>query len=221
MELIESEHCFLLKDFFSSSVTAGFTKPSIPGELPLDFSALLSYIGKGADFCYMNQKHSFSISLVEKPGVYEGDGLFTKQKNLFLLVKSADCLPIFLAEENNWAGIIHMGWRSAKEGILENIPFDLSKSRAVAGVGLRSCCYQIGPELAKNPRFSLFSNKTAGNIFFDPIKFAKKELISLGLPEASFFDLSLCSFCSQDRFFSWRRDQTASRTLSFIALFAG
>ncbi len=217
VRLVERGRFFLIKDPFSPSITAGFTKPFISEKFISNFQDLLLYIGKSASFSYMIQKHLSEVSLIEGPGAYEADGLFTKKKNLFLMVKSADCLPIFLAQGNKWVGAVHMGWRPAREGILKNIPFDLSGFRAVAGVGLRSCCYRVGAEFIKYPQFSCYLKKTSQGLFFDPVEFAKTELVRLGLLEANFFDLGLCSFCSEGDFPSWRRNKTANRTLSFIS----
>ncbi len=218
MKLEEKKDYFFIKDFFSDSITAGFTKVSVSGNLPFDFQAFLKYIGKESGFSYMNQKHSPQVFSVSQPGVYTADALFSRKKNSFLVVKTADCLPIFLAKQNRWVGVVHMGWRSAKEGILENIPFGLAGCQAVAGVGLRSCCYQVGDEFLGYSQFSPYLRPSSQGFFFDPIEFAKSELIRQGLPEDNFFDLGLCSFCSKHLFFSRRRDKTSSRTLSFIGI---
>ncbi len=216
MKIEEVKNCFFIKNFFLPPVVAGFTKASISGRLPSGFQALLSYMGRRADFCYMNQKHLPIISLADEPGAYDADGLFSEKKSIFLVVKTADCLPILLAGRNRRAGIIHMGWRSAKKGILKNIPFDLSGFQAFAGVGLRRCCYRVGDEFLEYPEFSFCLKKSPQGLFFDPVKFAKINLVNLGMEEDNFFDLGICSLCSQGPFFSWRRDQTANRTLSFI-----
>ena len=43
------------------------------------------------------------------PGV---DGLVTTEKNLFLCVNTADCVPLFFLEpENKIIGIAHAGWK--------------------------------------------------------------------------------------------------------------
>ncbi|MCF7916434.1 MAG: polyphenol oxidase family protein [Candidatus Omnitrophica bacterium] len=216
--LQETKHCFFLKKIFSPQVTAGFTKTSLFGQLPADFNVLRLYVGKKINFSHMVQKHSRQIVLAEKPGVFISDGIFTKQKNHFLVVKTADCLPIFLTDNYSYVGVIHVGWKSAKKRILENIPFDLSESKVFAGPGLRSCCYQVGQEFKQYPIFSGCLKKKKQNIFFDPIKFVKNALILQGLKESNFFDSGLCSCCAKNNFFSYRRDKTDHRTLSFIGL---
>jgi hypothetical protein len=216
--LQETKYCFFIKNIFSHRVVAGFTNSSFPGQLPSDFNRLLSYIGKEASFSYMDQKHSSEIVVIQKPGFYQADGLFTKDKNHFLVVKTADCLPLLFAKKDRFVGAIHMGWRPAKKGILKNIPFNLTDLKVVAGLGLHSCCYQVGDEFKKFKELSLYLRITPEGIFFNPVQFARDQLISRGLKKDNFFDLGLCNYCSKYNFFSYRRDKTIQRNLSFIGI---
>ncbi|MCF7874145.1 MAG: polyphenol oxidase family protein [Candidatus Omnitrophica bacterium] len=218
IKLKKTKYCFFIDSVFSTQITAGFTSSFFTGQLPSDFSQLLSYIGKQANFSYMDQRHSADLTIVEEPGVYSVDGLFSKDKNHFLVVKTADCLPLFLAKKDHYVGIIHMGWRSAKEGILKNIPFDLADFKVVAGPGLRSCCYQVGTEFRKFGRIASYLKISPKGTFFDPVEFAKDQLFSKGLKRENFFDLGLCSYCSKHNFFSHRRNKTTKRSLSFIGI---
>ena len=43
--------------------------------------------------------HGPKVLTVDKTGKYEGDGLITAQSNLALAVRTADCVPILLAQE--------------------------------------------------------------------------------------------------------------------------
>jgi polyphenol oxidase len=218
IKLRETKHCFFIEQLFSSRIIAGFSKSSLSGELPADFNKLISYVGKGAKFSYMEQKHSPRIVLASKPGCYQADGLFTKDKNHFLVVKTADCLPLLFANKDRLIGVVHMGWRPAKEGILKNIPFNLADFKVVAGLGLRSCCYQVGDEFRQFKELSAYLKITSKGVFFNPVQFAKDQLIFQGLNKDNFFDLCLCNYCSTANFFSYRRDNTFSRTLSFLGI---
>lgn len=216
--LQETKHYFFFKNIFSHKITAGFTKTSLFGRLPADFNKLISYIGKEVNFSYMQQKHSRQIAIVKKPGIYDSDGLFSEQKNHFLIVKTADCLPLFFVNSNDLVGVIHLGWRSAKKGILDNIPFNLTGFKVVAGVGLRSCCYQVGEEFRNFSKLSPYLKKVEKSLYFDPIQFTKEKLASKGLSKNNFWDLNLCSFCSNRRLFSSRKDAAKGRNLSFLGI---
>ena len=226
MKLTKHKYCSLIEDFFSSSAVAGFTNSNLAGNLPGDWETLISRPPgfKYRGLAYLDQIHSSKIIFDAGEGIFSGDGLFTKEIGLALIVKTADCLPLLFASEKlGVVGVVHMGWRSAREGILDNVTYDLKSFKVAAGIGLRLCCYEVGEEFLNYAPFQGFIKKQsvgahgrAPLIYFDPVSFAKDNLCRRGLKESNFFDLGLCNFCSADVFFSFRRDQTNSRTLSFI-----
>jgi polyphenol oxidase len=204
-------------DVFPVSVIAGFTSSAIKGDILSEMPQVLTSLGKITNLAYMKQVHGPDIKLIKEPGFYECDGLFTKESDITLVVRTADCLPlVFYSEKARVVGVVHMGWRSAAGGILEYIPFDLSSFVCVAGVGLRPCCYQVGDDFLENGRMRAFVKRREKGHYFDPIDFARKSLIRNGLPESNFFDAGDCSFCSGEEFHSHRRTGTSDRTLSFI-----
>ena len=216
MNLVEKEHCCLIEDVFPRHARAGFTKKNLEGNLPQDIKTALSFLSKDIRVGYLKQEHSSRVNVIKKEGLYEGDALFSDKSNLTLVVRSADCLPLyFFSQDLNIMGMVHMGWRSANQGILNNINYDLSSFKVIAGVGLRSCCYKVGKEFLKM-RLSKYVAKRKGELYFDPIKFAKETLSKEGLKKDNFFDLSICSFCNSREFYSYRRSASSQRTLSFI-----
>ncbi|MDD5194462.1 MAG: polyphenol oxidase family protein [Candidatus Omnitrophica bacterium] len=215
MKLTERNNCYTIDDFFGPSVIAGFTKPNLSGNPQKDIRAALAFLESDLAISYLKQVHSSLVCNVERGGLYTGDGLFTSQKSLALVVKTADCLPIFFAKrDSSMVGMVHMGWRGARADILGNIPVDSYK--VIAGVGLRKCCYQVGEEFLGYPQFSPFVEKRQVKLYFDVIAFTKERLALGGVDENNFIDLKICSRCHDQNFFSNRRDATASRTLSFI-----
>jgi len=85
-----------------------------------------------------------------------GDGLITGTAGLLLAIKTADCVPVLVADVKRRAvGAFHAGWRGTvarvtEKGIGEmrrqfgSVPRDL---RAVIGPSIRQCCYQVGAEV--------------------------------------------------------------------------
>ncbi len=85
-----------------------------------------------------------------------GDGLITNTPGLLLAVKTADCVPVLVADVQRRAvGAFHAGWRGTLARVVEkgigemrrqygSVPGDL---RAVIGPSIRRCCYQVGPEV--------------------------------------------------------------------------
>lgn len=219
MNVSEKEYCFIMDGFFPDTVVSGFTKNTVEGEMPTDMDKILSSVNKDIKFSYMNQIHSPTIHFIDGHGVYEGDGLMTRSDDMMLVVKTADCMPlIFYSGEEDVIGVIHMGWKSAAAGILDNIRQDLSTFKVSAGVALRKCCYVVGEEFYGYPRITPFLSRNEGKILFDPVSFSKRTLMGKGLKEENFLDTGICSYCSDGQFASRRRmGGLYSKTLSFIA----
>lgn len=212
-----SSHACIWDEVFPVSVIAGFTSPAIRGDVESDMPAVFASLGKTTLLAYMKQVHGSDVKLVGAPGQHECDGIFTELPELALVVRTADCLPlVFYSEKERLSGVVHMGWRSAVTGILENIPFDLSSFVCVAGVGLRSCCYRVADEFLDNERTKAFVVRRNNSCYFDAVEFARRNLKSKGLKDHNFFDSATCSYCSPEGFHSHRRTGTADRTLSFI-----
>lgn len=217
MRLVEQKSYFLIEDLFFSSVVCGFSKSNLEGILPQDVHNVLSFLKLKPAVSYMCQLHSAEIHCLDRPGVYNGDALFTKTKNNALVVKTADCLPIFFSQATEGIiGILHLGWRSAQKGILGKIPYQLGLFKIVLGVGLRQCCFEVGREFLEYKAFKPFLKLRDTKIYFDAVGFAKTALIKKGIRQKNIFDVNICSFCSRQPFFSYRRTKTPSRTLSFI-----
>lgn len=217
MKLIEDNNCYRIKNFFSPSVICGFTKSNLKGDLPNDINNISLFSNLIPQISYMNQEHGSKVHIVKKQGVYVGDAIFTSCANNLLVVRTADCLPIIFCEnDSEKIGVLHMGWRSAKEAILDNIPYSLENFKVVLGAGLRKCCFEVKNEFLTNKQFKPFIYTRENKLFFDSIGFATKTLILKGVRKEAILDLGICSFCSSKSLFSYRRDKTYRRTLSFI-----
>lgn len=215
MKLIEKENCFLIEDFFKSGVIAGFTKPVLHGDVLKDIPKIPCL--KDFKVSFLKQIHSATIRNVQQGCFLEGDGLITDRPGIVCVVRTADCMPVFLSsEELNVIGVIHMGWRGAKLGILDNINYDLRTFKAVAGVAMRQCCYEVGKEFLNYREFKTSLEEKNNSLYFNPVNFANKSLSANGLKKDNFLDLNICSICSKENFYSFRRNATDFRTLSFI-----
>ncbi len=86
----------------------------------------------------------------------EGDALISDDPSVALAVRSADCVPILLADRQSGAvGAVHAGWRGTAAGIVTatvkamhetfgTVPADLV---VAIGPAIGSCCYEVGSEL--------------------------------------------------------------------------
>jgi YfiH family protein len=106
----------------------------------------------------MKQMHSAVIHRVSAPPrqPLAGDGVITNTPGLLLAIKTADCVPVLVADvKRRVVGAFHAGWRGTAARIVEkgvgemrrqlgSVPRDL---RAAIGPSIRRCCYQVGPEV--------------------------------------------------------------------------
>ena len=112
----------------------------------------------------LRQIHSDIIHVVGSADVPQGeqapkgDALLTCEPGVLLVVQTADCIPILLADTKHRAvAAIHSGWRGTAQRIAEKTlgrmqmefrtrPQDVS---AALGPGIGGCCYQVGHEVVK------------------------------------------------------------------------
>ena len=95
MNIVEKKDCFLIEGFFPPGIIAGFTKNTLSGSLPDDMRSALSFLDTPPDISWLTQEHSSGVKLVSQPGCYNGDGIFTDSSNHAVVVRTADCLPLF------------------------------------------------------------------------------------------------------------------------------
>ncbi|MBC7364492.1 MAG: peptidoglycan editing factor PgeF [Candidatus Aminicenantes bacterium] len=185
----------------------------------------------------MKQQHSEQVIFLESRPENEikGDGLVTGTRGLLLVVKTADCLPVFLVDRTNQlVAAVHCGWRGTKEKILlRALEIMRKKSRSSeaelwAGFGpaIEQRCYEVGREVFEQFRQNGFRveeifqpGEKTGHFYLD---LRKANLLLLtdeaGLSERNIFQVDLCTRCRSE-LFSYRRDRdNAGRLLNFIGL---
>jgi len=83
-----------------------------------DFDPLFEIKGRFVDLI---QIHSSIIHRASSDFKLVGDGLFTKEKELNLYIRTADCLPIiFYHPKVNILALVHAGWKGTVLGISGN-----------------------------------------------------------------------------------------------------
>ena len=148
--------------------------------------------------------------------ITSADGLVTQNKNIYLSITSADCLPIFLYEpEKEITGIIHAGWRSLDGNILTNalehiIGFGGVPKNILTGIGPAICQnhYEVGPEAAeKFTKYQEAVKREGDKIFLDLKKIAILQLTKAGIAENNIEISPECTFELPEKYFSARRDK--------------
>jgi YfiH family protein len=97
-----------------------------------------------------------SVNSEPSGGALKGDALITNEPGLLLVVQTADCVPILLADKRRRAiAAIHAGWRGTLQRIAEKalgrmqMEFGTSPQDVIAGLGpgIGQCCFEVGPEV--------------------------------------------------------------------------
>ncbi len=153
----------------------------------------------------------------------EGDGLCASKPGHALVVKTADCQAILLADTaGKHVGALHCGWR----GNAGNFP----------AAGVRAFCARYGvdptdvlvvrgPSLGPgksefvnfetewNPMFKSYFNPQTRRV--DLWTLTRNQLMGTGIPARNIFSLDLCT-ASSPQFFSYRRDRVTGRQAGLI-----
>jgi len=172
---------------------------------------------------YMPEDFKFNYSL-------DGDGLYTDKANVFMGVRIADCLPIFLFNQTRRIiGIVHSGWKGTLQEISKKMlltmrarfnlkPVDISFA---FGPSIGQCCYEINNDLARVfAEFTRIRNirgavKEQDDNFYLNLKLLNQKILeNNGLRNKGI--LNLCSFCEKDLLYSSRRKDVNKRNLAII-----
>jgi polyphenol oxidase len=148
------------------------------------------------------------------------DALWSSEKGVTLGIKVADCLPISLIDaEHGVIANVHSGWRGAVQRItiaaLDAAPLDPASTFAYLGPSIRSCCFEVGEEVATQFE-ERFVERSHTKPHVDLIAFTIDILRSRGITNIS--DSELCTRCEGSMFHSYRRDGAGKgRNLVMVA----
>jgi len=184
----------------------------------------------------LDQVHSDIIHCVAGPqnGRLEGDALITSVPKLFLVVKTADCLPVLVADEaRRVVAAVHCGWRGTWKRILEQVVGELQARYGCEPEGLLAAlgpcigpeCYEVGQEVRERfeaagfPNDIFRPNPAAAGKYFLEIRAANAlGLQRAGLRPENILSLDACTRCRPE-LLSYRRDGTAEgRMYAFIGM---
>lgn len=181
----------------------------------------------------VSQVHGTSVRLVsadEDPLVVrreEHDALIAPAGGLTVGVRTADCVPILLADTQHGAvAAVHAGWRGAVNHILGRTlermqaEFGTDPGALVAAVGphIRAAHFEVGDEVALAAEAAAPGAgvvvRGGAKPHVDLAALVRHQLLSAGVTRVD--DVGGCTFEDAARFFSYRRD--AGRTGRHLAV---
>jgi len=180
-------------------------------DAPRHGDALGPITPSGVEAAWLKQTHSATICSAQAGENGEGDALITGRSNLALSVVTADCVPVLLASPRQIAAV-HAGWRGLVQRILpaalERFGTSLTDLTAWIGPAIGPCCYEVGHEVAAEV-VAVSSSQVArpgprGRPHLDLHAAAALQLAECGVQEIR--RLALCTRCSAQQLWSFRRD---------------
>lgn len=182
---------------------------------------------KNEDLVYMNQVHGNNVVIVDKnsPKLIDNcDGLITKEKKLPLMVMVADCIPIlFFDEIQGVIAAVHAGRNSTflkiaqitASKMMSELGCNVNNIKVIMGPSIHSCCYEVSDELVNIVKTS-FGEKfcNGNNIDLHGINIKLLEEVGIRHIQVS----EICTKCSNEPFFSFRKDKHTGRFAGIITL---
>jgi YfiH family protein len=197
-----------------------------------DLDAYLQTAGLvGAHLVQARQVHGNRVLRVRSAGdaEQEQDAMVTDRPGLALTIRTADCLPVLLADpQAGVVGAAHAGWRGTRLRVVQKtveamlaLGARVERLRAALGPAIEPDCYQVGAEVVAAYRQALPGSSSRfgrSGRHLDLAAVNQDLLLEAGLDLHQIEVLRVCTRCDA-RFASYRRDGTArSENLSLIAL---
>ncbi len=210
-------------------LTHGFSSRAM-GDGRLDSTKVLICDALSCDVASLAQSRQVHSDRVQTIGtetraiVPDVDGLITtKTSHKTLSVRVADCAPILLVDPTTHiTAAVHAGWKGTAGAIVKHAVEEMVAQGAhpndiVATIGphIGMCCYVVPKERAEY--FSAMYPNDAkavalvGNDWYIDIGWINvRQLIDAGIPEAHIDAPALCTSCTIEEFFSYRKDTKES-----------
>lgn len=182
-----------------------------------------------------HQEHGGMVHVLTGEGsaeVLTGDAFITNTPNVACFVRTADCMPILIADPVTKAvGAIHAGWRSATQHIIRRTiekmteEFGSKPENMYAAIGPAICgsCYEVGKDVVeaflKNdlPADGRVLRKRNGTTLLN-MEWAAEELLTQAhIPRKHIDVITKCTLETPE-LASYRRDKTETRQVSFVAV---
>lgn len=199
-----------------------------------NYAQLASWLGLKHGIHGASQVHEAQCHWCEGEGqqhVTHADILLTAEAGAAVAVRVADCVPILLADPvQQVVAAVHAGWRGTVDGAVSAAIAAMQErgsqtAHILASIGpcIGPCCFEIDGGTAARLRASVAGGEAAVQeaevCHADLALLNRLQLLQAGVQEASIENLSRCTRCHPEKFFSYRRDRgETGRMLGIVAL---
>jgi len=184
-----------------------FTLRSVPPLISADIPQILKEAGLPKDYGMGEQTHRAGVAVVNQDGngkvIPAVDALITRQKNLSLVIRVADCGPVWIhCEKTGAIGLVHSGRKGTEAGV---VGVTIRRMREEFGSEPSSMMALLGPCI-RPPHYDV---NFAGEI----LRQLEREKVG------KVVDSGLCTASDLTRFYSYRAEK--GQTGRHFAVFAG
>jgi YfiH family protein len=157
-------------------------------------------------------------------GAPKADGMWTRSPSDVLVIRTADCAPVWLVDsKNKTIALVHAGWRGIAAGIIEHAVDALHRAgespaelRAAVGPHIGPCCFEVGPEVAQlfaddpgavGPATDLtVERRRSDAVSLDISAAIASRFVRCGVPSNAVDLATACTRCTRDVLHSYRRN---------------
>lgn len=176
---------------------------------------------------FMNQIHKDNVIKVTNKSpalVGDCDAMITNEIGIPLMVVVADCIPILINDRKKGVvAVIHAGRNSTYLEIVKKVvnimvndySCHINDLEAEFGPSINKCCYEVNKIIA-NLFIKRFGDDIAKNNHIDLQGVNKKILLQMGLTNIK--TSTICTKCSKNMYFSYRKDKRCGRFAGIIYL---
>ncbi len=155
------------------------------------------------------------------------DAVITNQPNLFLGIRTADCIPLLIIDQRKRAiAAVHAGRQGTALQITRKTVRKMKEEMGcfeedllvTLGPSIGPCCYEIDEKVFLKEWEPFSRVKGNGRWMVDLARINIAQLMEEGIEEDQIYQIDLCTRCHRDLFFSYRGEGKTGRQLSFIGI---
>ena len=177
---------------------------------------------------FLNQVHGAAV--VRWEGINAGespdaDAIVSAEPQSLCVVRTADCLPVLLSSRDGAeVAAIHAGWRGLVAGVIEAAVEALQARPADVmawfGPAISQRAFEVGDEVREAfcavsaDAATAFEQNDRGRWQADLYLLGRQRLAAAGVEAV--FGGGLCTHSDPENFYSYRRDGSTGRMLSFV-----
>lgn len=213
-------HAFTTRDFGPAT--------SAP-DLDRAYASIAAHLGVPRDAVrHVRQVHGTAVHMAvptENSAGVDADLLITAAPALAVVVRTADCAPILLADRRTGAvAAVHAGWRGTAAGAVGVAVRALGSTYGVApgdlvaaiGPAIGACCYQVGDEVRQTfiaghgPHAERWFTSDGDRWRLDIWTSNRDQLVAAGLTPGDVHVAGHCTATRLDRYYSFRVEGPAA-----------